>query len=58
MRSMRMPSRNHHTDGLLRPKKALRLAKGLPSVRMARGSPRSLIVLSNTVFHAKHHPRG
>jgi AefR-like transcriptional repressor, C-terminal domain len=30
MRSMRMPSLNHHTDSLLQPKKALRLAKGMP----------------------------
>jgi hypothetical protein len=45
-----MPSRNHHTESLLKPKKALRLAKGMPlSVRMESGSPKSLKALSNTV---------
>ncbi len=38
MRSMPNPRRSHHTE-LLKPKKALALAKGVPlSVRIARGS--------------------
>ena len=40
---MRMPKRNHHTERRLKPKKALRLAKGTPlSVRMRLGKPYSL----------------
>jgi hypothetical protein len=45
----------HETDepdfiGDLRPKKAERLAKGMPlSVRIAKGNPKSLKTLSNTV---------
>jgi hypothetical protein len=30
MRSIAIPKRNHHTDSLLKPKKALLLAKGVP----------------------------
>jgi len=40
MRSIEIPRRSHHTDSLLKPKKALVLAKGTPlSLRMARGRP-------------------
>jgi hypothetical protein len=43
MRSMLIPSLNHHTESLLKPKKALELAKGIPlSVRIASGKPKSL----------------
>src|ERR1700681_3906406 len=37
MRSMPIPRRSHHTESLLKPKKALRLANGTPlSVRIAK----------------------
>jgi len=37
-----LDTRNHHTESLLRPYRALPQAKGIPlSVRMARGSPKS-----------------
>jgi hypothetical protein len=50
MRSMAMPSRSHHTDRRLKPKKALALANGTPlSVRMASGRPNSLKARSNTL---------
>jgi len=47
---MPIPNRSHHTESLLKPKKALALAKGTPlSVRIDKGSPKSLKALSNTV---------
>jgi hypothetical protein len=50
MRSMPMPRRNHQTESLERPNKALALAKGVPlSVRMALGRPKSLKTRSNTL---------
>src|SRR5258708_36830059 len=54
IRSMPIPRRSHQTESLLRPKKALLLAKGTPlSLRIGRGSPKSLKALSKTV-NAKH----
>jgi hypothetical protein len=50
MRSMPIPRRSHYTESLVKPKKAPPLAKGMPlSVRIARGSPKSLKTRSNTV---------
>jgi hypothetical protein len=50
MRSIAIPKRSHHTDNLLKPKKALLLANGVPlSVRIASGKPKSLKARSNTV---------
>ena len=50
MRSILIPSLSHHTDSLLSPQRALQQEKGTRlSVRIVRGSPKSLKALSKTL---------